>query len=173
MPCQDVIFNFSGRWIRRAEPLRLFPCRHVWRLKRSAPRLYPTLFLSTVSRVGQAHSAWCSALSRGSPTEIRRRSSFKFPSPQEKLSNFRSQRDASLNPCDSLSATSAQWPGLKDPLPSKTTMLPLSMIPDTASKGLRTLAPWNARLEMSPPPCCSVRTFTVFTSRAHVSLSFH
>ena len=31
---------------------------------------------------------------------------------------------------------------MKDPLPSKTTMLPLSITPDT--KGLRTLAPWNA-----------------------------
>ena len=51
---------------------------------------------------------------------------------------------------------------MKDSLPSKTTMLPLSITPDTASKGLRNLAPWNVtRLEMSPPPCQSVRTFTV------------
>ena len=51
---------------------------------------------------------------------------------------------------------------MKDPLPSKTTMLPLSITPDTASKGVRTLAPWSVtRLEMSPPPCRSVRTFTV------------
>ena len=40
----------------------------------------------------------------------------------------------------------------KDPLPSKTTMLHLSITPDTASKGLRTLAPWN-----------------VFSSRCHPS----
>ena len=51
---------------------------------------------------------------------------------------------------------------VKDPLPSKSTMLPLSITPDTASKGLRTLAPWTViRLEMSPPPCRSVRTFVV------------
>ena len=36
-------------------------------------------------------------------------------------------------------------------IPSKSTMLPLSITPDTASKGLRTLASWNVtRLEMSP-----------------------
>ena len=45
-----------------------------------------------------------------------------------------------------------EFGSMKDPLPSKTTMLPLSLTPDTASKGLRTLAPWNViRLEMSPP----------------------
>ena len=39
---------------------------------------------------------------------------------------------------------------LKDPLSSKTTMLPLSITPDTASRGLRTLAPWNVtRLEIA------------------------
>ena len=44
-----------------------------------------------------------------------------------------------------------EFGNMKDPLPSKTTMLPLSITPDTASKGLRTLAPWNVtRLEMSP-----------------------
>ena len=40
-------------------------------------------------------------------------------------------------------------------------MLPLSIIPDTASKALRTLAPRNVtRLEMSHG-CCSVQTLTV------------
>ena len=49
-------------------------------------------------------------------------------------------------------------------------MLPLSISPDTASKGLRTLAPWNGtRLEMSPPPCCSVRTFTVNSHKLSIS----
>ena len=58
-------------------------------------------------------------------------------------------------------ATSAHVFGsMKHPLPSKTKMLPLSTTPDTASEGLRTLAPWSViRLEMSPPPCRSVRTF--------------
>ena len=57
----------------------------------------------------------------------------------------------------------------KDPLPSKTIMLPLSMTPDTASKGLRTLAPWNViRLEMLPPPCRSVLTFTVNSPRLSI-----
>ena len=51
---------------------------------------------------------------------------------------------------------------MKDPLPSKNHNVTLAIKPDTASKGLRTLAPWNVtRLEMSPPPCRSVRTFTV------------
>ena len=45
-----------------------------------------------------------------------------------------------------------EFGNMEDPLPSKTTMLPLSITPDTAKKGLRTLAPWNVtRLEMSPP----------------------
>ena len=40
---------------------------------------------------------------------------------------------------------------MKDPLPSKTTMLPLSITPDTASKDLRTFASRNVtRLEISP-----------------------
>ena len=55
-----------------------------------------------------------------------------------------------------------EFGNMKDLFPSKTTILPLSITPDTASKGLRTLAPWNVtRLEMSPPPCRSARTFTV------------
>ena len=75
-----------------------------------------------------------------------------------------------------------EFGNMKDPLPSKTTMLSLSTTPDTASKGLRSLAPWNVtRLEMSPPPCRSVRTFyrqffqivNLFTSSANVSLAFH
>ena len=54
-----------------------------------------------------------------------------------------------------------EFGNMKDPLPSITTMFPLSITPDTASKGLWTLAPWNvARLEMSPPPCRWGRTFT-------------
>ena len=58
---------------------------------------------------------------------------------------------------------------VKDPLPSNTTMLPLSTTPDAASRGLRTLAAWNAtRLEMSPPPCRSVRTFTVSSPRLSI-----
>ena len=58
---------------------------------------------------------------------------------------------------------------MKDPLPSKTTVLPLSITPDTASKGLRTLAPWSViRLGMSPPPCRSVRTFTVKSHRLSI-----
>ena len=45
-------------------------------------------------------------------------------------------------------------------------VLPLSITCDTASKGFRTLVPWNVtRLEMSPPPCCSVRTFTVHSPK--------
>ena len=66
------------------------------------------------------------------------------------------QRYASLNTCDGLSQrcdTGTRFGSTKDPLPSKTTILPLSVVPGTASKGLRTLAPWNViRLEMSPPP---------------------
>ena len=58
---------------------------------------------------------------------------------------------------------------MKDPLPSKTTMLPLSITPDTASKGLRALAPWSGtRLDMSPTPCRSVRTFTVNSPRLSI-----
>ena len=75
-----------------------------------------------------------------------------------------------------------EFGSMKDPLPSKTTMLPLSITPDTASKGLRTLAPWNViRLEVSPPTVLFGANFyrqfskivDLFTSRAHVSLSFH
>ena len=152
--------------------------------KCSAHQTGPILFLSTVSQMVQAHSAWCSALSTGSPpTETLRRFVFRFPRSQDEDSIFRMQRCASLNPVMVFltDATPAHvFVSVKDPLPSKTTMLPLSITPDTASKGLRTLAPWSViRLEMSPPPCSSVRTFTVrlsvklFTSRAHVSLSFH
>ena len=58
---------------------------------------------------------------------------------------------------------------MKNPFPSKTTMLPLSITPDTPCKGLRTLAPWNVvrlvPLEMSLPPCRSVRTCTVSSPR--------
>ena len=58
---------------------------------------------------------------------------------------------------------------MKDPLPSKTTMLPLSITPDTASKGLRNLAPWNdTRLEMSLPPFRSVRTFAANSHRLSI-----
>ena len=58
---------------------------------------------------------------------------------------------------------------VKDPLPSKTTMLPLSITPDTTSKGLRTLAPWNVtQLEMSPSPCRPVMTFTVNSPRLSI-----
>ena len=39
---------------------------------------------------------------------------------------------------------------MKDPLVSQTTMLPSSITPDTASRGLRTMARWNViRLQMS------------------------
>ena len=60
---------------------------------------------------------------------------------------------------------------MKDPLPSKTTMLPLSITPDTSSKGLRTLAPSNViQLRISLPPCCLVLTFTVkFIKRSNFS----
>ena len=189
-----MIFNFSGRWIRRAVPssrfsnfievdgfrvaerhseTRRLPCWH-----RPAPLAHtfgasgttcgtsapgfevlssqtvPNAFSLIVLLVVQAHSAWCSARSRGSPpTEIRRRFVLSFPRPQDKHSIFRMQRDAPLNPCDSLltEATPTHWPGsIKDPVPSKTTMLPLSIIPETASKGFRTSAPWRVtRLEMS------------------------
>ena len=48
-------------------------------------------------------------------------------------------------------------------------MLPLSSTPDTASRVFRTKAPWNViRLEMSPPPCRSVRTFTVNSRRLSI-----
>ena len=58
---------------------------------------------------------------------------------------------------------------MKDPLPSKTTMLPLSLTTGTASKGLPTLAHWNViPLEKSPPPCRSVRTFTVDSPRLSI-----
>ena len=82
------------------------------------------------------------------------------------------QRDASLNPVMAFltEATPAHELGnMKDPLPAKTTMLPLSITPDTASKGLRTLAAWNVtRLEMSLPPCRSARTFTVKIPRLSI-----
>ena len=48
-------------------------------------------------------------------------------------------------------------------------MLPLSITPDITSKGLRTLAPWSViRLQMSPSPCRSVRTFTVNSHRLSI-----
>ena len=80
---------------------------------------------------------------------------------------FRMQRDAFL-----AEATPAhEFGSMKDPLPSNTTMLPLSITPDTASKGLRTLSPWNVtRLEMSLPPCRSVRTIAANSADC---LSFH
>ena len=63
-----------------------------------------------------------------------------------------------------------EFGSMMDPLPSKKkTMLPVSITPDTASRGLRTLVPWNVtRLEMSPPPCRSVRTFTVKSPRLSI-----
>ena len=64
----------------------------------------PKSFLSMVLRVVQTHSAWYSALSRGSPpTEIRRRPNLRFPRPQDEYAIFRMQRSANLNPCDGLS----------------------------------------------------------------------
>ena len=195
MPCQDMVLNFLGRWIRRAFPTSGFSnfvtlnrfgvagaplshfshvqivrstCRHFWRLR---PRLWYlrfgircaqltdcSQFFSTVLRVVQAHSAWYSALSRGfPPTEIRRRPVLKFPRPQDEDSIFACSGMRCTPVIAFLTdATPAhEFGSMKDPLPSsKTTMLPLSITPDTASKGLRTLAPWNViRLEMSPPPC--------------------
>ena len=104
---------------------------------------------------------------RGSPpTETRRRFVLRFPRSQDKDFIFRMQRYASLDSCDGLShrchpsTRTSQYDG-STPIEDHT-MFPLSITPDTASKGLRTLAPWNvSRLEMSPPPCRSVRTFTV------------
>ena len=124
----EVLELRRHRWIRRrwrlSEPLRL-PCQHrplhvQTRLaqppaqpplvpptqdsKCSAHQVDPILFLSTVIRVVQAHSAWCSAFSRGSPpTEIRRRPVLKFTRPQDEYSILRMQRYASLNQCDGLS----------------------------------------------------------------------
>ena len=75
-------------------------------------------------------------------TETRRRRIIKFPRPQDKYSIFRMERYASLNSCDGFltDATPAHDLGsVKDPLPSKTTTLPLSITPDTASRNLRTL----------------------------------
>ena len=114
----------------------------------------------------QAYSAWYSALSRSSPpTEIRRRHILRFPRPQDGYSIFRMQRDAFLT-----DATPAhEFGSMKDPLPSNTTMLPLSIAPVTASKGLRTLSPWDVtRLEVSLPPCRSVRTFAVNSYRLSI-----
>ena len=114
-------------------------------LQCSAHQLYPTLLLLTDVRVVQDYSAWCSAVSRGSPpTETRRRFVLKFPRSQDEDSIFRMQRDAPLNPCDRLShrshTSTLAWQS-KGSAPSKTTMLPLSITPDTASRSLQTLAP--------------------------------
>ena len=114
-----------------------------------------SFFLSTVLRVLQAYSAWCSALSRCSPpTEIRRRSVLRFPRSQDEDPIFPMQRYASLNLHDSLSHRRDtgtrvwQYEGSNF---VEDTMLPFSITPDTASKGLRSLASWNViRLEMSP-----------------------
>ena len=131
MPRQDVIFNFSGRWIRWAVAVSWFsnfifiaadvPVSHLVshvdiacslladtfgdsgvtpgtsasRFEVLSSQTVPEAFFF-VLRVVQAHSAWCSALLRGSPsTEIRRRSFFSFP--------CCTQRVASLHPCDSFS----------------------------------------------------------------------
>ena len=67
-----------------------------------------------------------------------------------------------------------EFGSMKDPLPSKTTMLPLSITPDTASKGLQTLAPRNVTVSFGAN---FYRQFSqiveLFISIAHVSLSFH
>ena len=157
MPCQHMVLNFPRRWtwqVRHcqhlSEPLRP-PCRHrplhvQTRLAQSpAPppmeplckdskcwihHMGPTLFLPTVLRVLQAYSAWCSALSRGSPpTEVRRRPVPRLPRPQDEESIFRMQWNTSLNPCDGfphrchMHTSFAVW----------RIHLPLSITPDTAS----------------------------------------
>ena len=107
--CSDVVLELRHhRWIRRrwplSEPLRL-PCQHrplhvQTRLAQPttpplvpstqdsiAHQMDPILFLLTVLRVVQAYSAWCSALSRGSPpAETRRRHVIRFPRSQDKYS---------------------------------------------------------------------------------------
>ena len=123
----------------------------------------------------QAYSAWYSALPRGSPpTEIRRRHVLRFPRPQDEYFFFRMQRDASLNPCNGLfhrghTCTRVwQYEGRTSIENHNVTFVNHR---DTASKGLRTLSPWNvARLEMSLPPCRSVRTVAVNSADC---LSFH
>ena len=74
-----------------------------------------------------------------------------------------------------------EFGNMKDPLTSKTTMLPMSITPDTACKGFRTLDPWDVtRLEMSPPTvsfganfyCQFSQIVYLFTSEAHVLCPF-
>ena len=143
-------------------------CRHVWRNLRRNHTWYlfsrirsaqftkwtQFFFFQRSHGLSQAKSAWCSAPSRTSPpTEIRGRPIVRFPRPQDEDSISRMQRYASLNPCDDLThrchtCTRAwQYEGFASIEDHDVAFV---ITPDTASKGLRTLAPWNVtRLEMS------------------------
>ena len=60
------------------------------------------------------------------PTETRRRHVTRFPRPQGKMFHF----------SHAVTAFLTEFGSIKDPLPSKTTMLPLSITPDTAKSRL-------------------------------------
>ena len=114
----------------------------------------------------QAPSAWCSTLSRDSPlAEIRRRRILRFPCPQHKYSIFRMYWHASSNSFGGLShrchtgTRARQYEGSVSIEDHDVAFVNHSR---HRKPGLADLGPWNVtRLEMSPPPCCSVRTFTV------------
>ena len=121
----------------------------------------------------QAHSAWCSALSRGSPlTQTRRHFVHRFPRSQDEDSIFRMGRYASLNPCGGLSHRCHtgtrvwQYEGSTSVEDHNVAFL------DHSLHCKQTLADLGSKMSLGLrchlPPCRSVRTFTVNSPRLSI-----
>ena len=123
-----------------------------------------------VLRVGQAHSAWCSALSWDSEaTEIRRRSFLRFPCPQDRHSILRIQRVASMNPCDSLSqkthTSTLAWRKRRIRSHRRPQCCLWQSHPALQARSCG-LWPLGMSLDLRCRPlCCSVRTFTIISHK--------